>query len=89
MFDGKAIAAGATLKRALNPANGGDADQGAVMDFAIRHAFKQQWHHFSAVSHGFELGRRAQIHKERARGIGVAAWNGLGAVFHAWVDELM
>ncbi len=68
---GQPIAAGAAFQRTRNAADGGDADRGAVVDVTVRRAGQQQRHNPPAVSQRFELGRGAQVLKERAHFSGI------------------
>ncbi|MNV92628.1 hypothetical protein D3C71_1872440 [compost metagenome] len=52
------------FERARDPADGGDAHPGQVIDLAIRHALAQQRHHAPAVGHGFQLGGGAEVTQE-------------------------
>lgn len=64
---GEAVTAGTALETAGDPADGGDADTGAVVDFPVGHALLEQGDDAPAVAQRFELGGRAKVVEEGAQ----------------------
>ena len=96
---GPRIAAGTALQGACDPADGGDADLGQLVDFAVGHALLQQGHHPPAVGHRLQLRWSAQVLQEgldrrtviqttqgRSQGL-QAVFGGVGVLVHAPFHE--